>query len=111
MLYISFVNVQGIVTAHSKTSDNHKLCQNFQAVLWMCSPDEMASRQMCRVVGGYLQNVKGFCDWRASKMGQLEGFSLGEMAGMKRKRKQETQAMPTAEAGSGQSHESNDRRQ
>lgn len=76
-----------------------------------CSPDEMASRQMCRVVGGYLQNVKGFCDWRASKMGQLEGFSLVEMAGMKKKRKQETEAMPTAEAGSGQSHESNDRRQ
>lgn len=45
-------------------------------------------------VGGYLQNVKGFCDWRASKMGQLDGFSLVEMAGMKKNENKKQKRCP-----------------
>lgn len=99
------------MTAHSKVSDNHKPCQNFQAVLWMFFTSAALMKWQVGKCAGWLGAV--FKMWRASasKMGQLEGFSLVEMAGMKKKQKQETEAMPTAEAGSGQSHESNDRRQ
>lgn len=43
--------------------------------------------------------------------GTVGGLLTGRDGGDEKNRKQETEAMPTAEAGSGQSHESNDRRQ
>lgn len=82
------------MTAHSKVSDNHKPCQNFQAVLWMFFTSAALMKWQVGKCAGWLVAI--FKVWRASasKMGQLEGFSLVEMAGMKKNKNKKRKRCP-----------------